>query len=71
MHTKIYTFLIREMLVTPEEPKEQQCPTTEAFKNCGVYLWRIHVDVWQNQYNTVKQKKERKKEIANKSANYD
>ena len=22
MHTKIYTFLIREMLVTPEEPKE-------------------------------------------------
>ena len=19
-----------------------------------VYLWRIHVDVWQNQYNTVK-----------------
>ena len=22
-----------------------------------VYLWRIHVDVWQNQYNTVKFKK--------------
>ena len=23
---------------------------------CGtrVYLWRIHVDIWQNQYNTVK-----------------
>ena len=20
-----------------------------------VYLWRIHVDVWQNQYNIVKQ----------------
>ena len=20
----------------------------------GVYLWRIHVDVWQNQYNIVK-----------------
>ena len=19
-----------------------------------VYLWRIHADVWQNQYNTVK-----------------
>jgi len=22
-----------------------------------VYLWRIHVDVWQNQYNIVKLKK--------------
>jgi len=21
-----------------------------------VYLWRIHVDIWQNQYNTVKLK---------------
>ena len=20
----------------------------------GVYLWQIHVDVWQNQYNIVK-----------------
>jgi len=20
----------------------------------GIYLWQIHVDVWQNQYNTVK-----------------
>ena len=33
-----------------------------------VYLWRIHVDIWQNQYNTVKlknkikfKKKEKKK----------
>ena len=23
----------------------------------GVYLWRIHVDIWQNQYNIVKLKK--------------
>ena len=23
----------------------------------GVYLWRIHVDIWQNQYNIVKFKK--------------
>ena len=22
-----------------------------------VYLWRIHVDIWQNQYNLVKLKK--------------
>ena len=26
-----------------------------------VYLWRIHVDIWQNQYNIVKLKKKRKK----------
>ena len=25
-----------------------------------VYLWRIHVDVWQNQYNIVKLKKFKK-----------
>jgi len=29
-----------------------------------VYLWRIHVDIWQNQYNIVKllKKKENKKQ---------
>ena len=26
-----------------------------------VYLWRIHVDIWQNQYNIVKLKKKNKK----------
>ena len=26
-----------------------------------VYLWRIHVDIWQNQYNIVKLKNKRKK----------
>ena len=25
-----------------------------------VYLWRIHVDIWQNQYNIVKLKKMKK-----------
>ena len=25
-----------------------------------VYLWRIHFDIWQNQYNTVKFKKKKK-----------
>ena len=25
-----------------------------------VYLWRIHVDIWQNQYNIVKFKKKKK-----------
>ena len=25
-----------------------------------VYLWWIHVDIWQNQYNIVKLKKKRK-----------
>jgi len=30
----------------------------EEGSGCGtcVYLWRIHVDIWQNQYNTVKLK---------------
>ena len=27
-----------------------------------VYLWRIHFDIWQNQYNIVKFKKKKKKE---------
>ena len=26
-----------------------------------VYLWRIHVDIWQNQYNIVKLKKKKTK----------
>ena len=25
-----------------------------------VYLWQIHVDIWQNQYNIVKLKKKNK-----------
>ena len=25
-----------------------------------VYLWRIHFDIWQNQYNTIKLKNKRK-----------
>ena len=28
-----------------------------------VYLWRIHVDIWQNQYNVVKLKIKKKKKI--------
>ena len=31
-----------------------------------VYLWRIHADIWQNQYNIVKLKNKIKK-IYNKS----
>ena len=27
-----------------------------------VYLWQMHVDIWQNQYNIVKLKKKKKKE---------
>ena len=26
-----------------------------------VYLWRIHVDIWQNQYNILKLKNKKKK----------
>ena len=28
-----------------------------------VYLWQIHVDIWQNQYNIVKLKNKIKKKI--------
>ena len=32
-----------------------------------VYLWRIHVDIWQNQYNIVKLKNKIKKKEAIKA----
>ena len=37
-----------------------------------VYLWRIHVDIWQNQYNIVKLKKKRatKKKKNNKKCQH-
>ena len=28
-----------------------------------VYLWWVHVDIWQNQYNIVKLKNKKKKQI--------
>ena len=31
-----------------------------------VYLWRIHVDIWQNQYNIVKLLKKKKTKNNNK-----
>ena len=31
-----------------------------------VYLWRIHVGIWQNQYNTVKLKNKIKKKLKKK-----
>ena len=34
-----------------------------------VYLWRIHFDIWQNQYNIVKFKK-KKKEQENNTGNF-
>ena len=34
-----------------------------------VYLWRIHVDVWQNQYNIVKLKNKIKFKKINKTVN--
>ena len=37
----------------------------EDGSGCGtrVYLWQIHVDIWQNQYNIVKLKNKVKKKI--------
>ena len=32
-----------------------------------VYLWRIHFDIWQNQYNIVKLNKIKFKKIKNKN----
>ena len=29
-----------------------------------VYLWQIHFDIWQNQYNSVKLKKKQKKHLS-------
>ena len=29
----------------------------------GEYLWQIHFDIWQNQYNIVKLKKKKKKKL--------
>ena len=30
-------------------------------KECYVYLWQIHFDIWQNQYNIVKLNEIKKK----------
>ena len=39
----------------------------EYFKNSGwgthIYLWWIHFDIWQNQYNIVKLKNKIKEKI--------
>ena len=34
-----------------------------------VYLWRIHVDIWQNQYNIVKLKKKSRSKLNHKKQN--
>ena len=44
-------------------PEFPVLPGEESHKNSfqtRVYLWRIHVDIWQNQYNIVKLKKKNK-----------
>ena len=33
-----------------------------------VYLWRIHVDIWQNQYNIVKLKNKKTKAVNKQKA---
>ena len=58
-------------------PAETRCVTlkslrhgTEREEGSGwgthVYLWRIHVDTWQNQYNIVKLKKKKRMYIFKK-----
>ena len=36
-----------------------------------VYLWRIHVDIWQNQYNIVKLKKKKTSSLRNRVTDVD
>ena len=36
-----------------------------------VYVWGIHVDIWQNQYNTVKLKNKIKKKLKKKRKEMD
>ena len=40
----------------------------EEGSGCGthVYLWWIHLDIWQNQYNTVTFKNKKKRKRKNK-----
>ena len=33
-----------------------------------VYLWQIHVDIWQNQYNIVKLKKKKESKLSSDEA---
>ena len=39
-----------------EELKNLLMKVKETSEKAGLYLWRIHVDIWQNQYNIVKLK---------------
>ena len=39
---------------SPQVPLVVNNPPANAGDLRGVALWWIHVDVWQNQYNTVK-----------------
>ena len=61
------------------QPTRLRCPWDSPGSNTGVgchfllqcmkvkiesqHLWRIHVDVWQNQYNIVKLKKKKEKKV--------
>ena len=36
-----------------------------------VYLWRIHVDTWQNQYNIVKLKNKNKQKTNKQKTSWD
>ena len=44
-----------------EELKNLLMKVKETSEKAGLYLWRIHFDIWQNQYNIVKLQKKTKK----------
>ena len=37
-----------------EDPLEKGIKYQKSFLPTHVYLWQIHFDIWQNQYNVVK-----------------
>ena len=49
-----------------EELKNLLMKVKETSEKAGLYLWRIHVDIWQNQYNIVKLKIKIKKKLKKK-----
>ena len=56
------------LVIIAKTQKQPKCPPTDEWINkmwkilgTHVHPWWIHVNVWQNQYSTVKQNKVKKK----------
>ena len=62
-HLLVSRKTLQSFIVTTASCDKQKLQETlrTSLKNKRVYLWRIHVDIWQNQYNIVKLKNKIKK----------